>query len=74
VREFWPWPTVFGGVKELAIQKRDDELFQERPELKFGFKKVLLVEGTANTRTLVRLSKVSLGNWVYSLYIERRQL
>jgi len=24
---FRPWPAPFGGIKELAIQKGDDELF-----------------------------------------------
>jgi len=74
VRIVWPWPTAFGGVKELAIQERDDELFQKVSEPKLRFKKVVLVEGTADTRTLVRLAKVSPGSWIYSLNIERRQM
>lgn len=74
VSVFWPWPTAFGRVKQLAIQERDDELFQKGSELEVRSKKVLLVEGTADTRTLVRLTEVSRGSWIYTLNIQRGEL
>jgi hypothetical protein len=73
VRVFCPWPMSFGGIKNLSIQKRDNKLLKERTELEFGFKEIVLIEGTAKAGALVALVEVPLRGGVYFLDVERRQ-
>src|ERR1700730_14154748 len=62
---FCPWPTSFGSIKKLAIQKGDDELLQKCPEVECGLKEFPLFKRATQACTAVGGIDVPIGNRVY---------
>lgn len=72
MRVFCPRPMSSGGIKNLAIQKWDDQLLQKSHELELRLKEIVLIKGTAEASALVPLIKVPIRSGVDLPDVKRR--